>query len=52
MQTPDCGYTLEYEIRIKDVLTGTYTPVPTFIQQLGFLSFDVFTDVPTDIGVY
>lgn len=52
VQTPDCGYLLEYEIRIKDVLTGTYTPVPAFISQPGFLSFDVFTDVPTDIGVY
>ena len=52
MQTPDCGYTLDYEIRIKDEATDTYTPLPVWLSLVGFLSFDVFTDNPTDLGIY
>jgi len=51
-QTPACGYTLEYEYMLKDEETGEYIPLPDWIQVVGHLSFDVFTDNPENLGKY
>jgi hypothetical protein len=31
IQTPDCGYTLEYQVRRYDPITITYTSLPPMI---------------------
>ena len=50
--TPECGYTLEYEIRLKDVATGLYSPLPAWLQNTADLDFEVQTDDPLNVGVY
>jgi len=52
VQTPDCGYTLDYTIQIKDTNSNTYTPLPDWLTIVGFLSFDAFTNDPTNVGLY
>jgi len=52
VQTPLCGYDLEYEYRIKNIEKGTYTPLPSWLKQVSHLSFDVFTMDPTSLGKY
>lgn len=51
--TPDCGYTLEYQIQLKDLITGVYSPLPAaFLTNTNDLDFSVFTFDPTVIGNY
>ena len=50
--TPLCGYTLEYQIQIKDLATGTYTPLPAWLSNTGNLDFSVYTDDPANVGDY
>jgi len=52
VQTPDCGYTLNYVIKIKQKLDNSYTPLPSWLTVTGFLSFQVFTNDPTTLGLY
>ena len=52
MQQPDCGYTLEYVIEVKDTILNTYSPLPSFIQYDGSLGFDVFSKDETIQGDY
>ena len=50
--TPACGYNLEYKIRIKDMATGIYSPLPPFIENFSDLNFKVETDDPANVGTY
>ena len=50
--TPACGYTLDYQIRIKDMATGAYSPLPPVIDNYSDLNFVVETDDPSYVGTY
>ena len=50
--TPACGYLLNYQVRIKDPITGVYTPLPPFIDNYSDLNFKVETDDPVYVGDY
>lgn len=50
--TPVCGHPLEYQIRIKDLLTGLYSPLSSFIDNPNDLDFSVFTDDPSSQATY
>ena len=50
--TPLCGYDLDYLIQIKDLNTGTYAPLPSFLLNLADLDFSVQTDDPSNVGEY
>ena len=52
IQVPDCGYTLLYDVQIKDTLTNTYSPLPAWILNPTDLSWEVFTDDPNNTGIY
>ena len=49
---PACGYTLDYQIRVKDPLTGSYSPLPSFIKYKGGFDFIVETNDPANVGNY
>ena len=50
--TPTCGYDLDYLIQIKDLTTGVYTPLPSWISNVADLDFSVQTDDPSNVGEY
>lgn len=50
--TPNCGYTIEYVVKLKNMVTGAYTPLPAWIVNSSNLAFSVQTNNPFDIGVY
>ena len=50
--TPLCGYNLDYQIQIKDLNTGTYTPLPSFLLNPADFNFSVQTDDPSNVGEY
>ena len=50
--TPMCGYTLEYQIRIKDPVTSNYSPLPAWLQNTNDLDFSVQTDDPLNEAQY
>jgi len=52
VQSPDCGYTLDYTIKIKNTIDNTYTPLPNWLEIVGFLSFSVFTSDSKALGLY
>ena len=37
---------------MKDLESGTYSPLPDFISIIGYLSFDVFTNDVNNRGIY
>ena len=50
--TPLCGYTLDYRIQIKDLDTGVYTPLPSWLANVANLDFSVYSDDPSTVAVY
>ena len=52
MQSPDCGYTLDYSIQIKNTIDNQYTPLPVWLEVVGFLSFSVFSNDAKTLGLY
>ena len=50
--TPLCDYDLDYLIQIKDLTTGVYTPLPSWISNVVDLDFSVQTDDPSNVGEY
>lgn len=51
VQIPDCGYSLNYTTQIKKH-DDSYMPLPSWLTVTGFLSFGVFTNDPTTLGIY
>jgi hypothetical protein len=51
VQTPDCGYNLTYTIQIKEG-NNSYTPLPSWLTVKDFLSFSVFSNDTTILGMY
>ena len=52
-QIPNCGYTLEYSIKLKDMNTGAYEPLPAWIVvNTSSLAFSVQTNEPAKVGIY
>ena len=50
--TPLCGYTLDYLIQVKDVATGQYSPLPSWLSNVSDLDFSVQTDDPSNVSTY
>ena len=50
--TPACGYELEYAIKLKNVVTGVYAPLPDWIINTGGLTFSVQTNDPVNVAMY
>ena len=42
--TPLCGYSLDYQIQIKDDTTGAYSPLPAWLVNGADLDFSVQTE--------
>ena len=50
--TPACGYNLMYEIKLKNIFTGVYRPLPSWLVNTGDLAFSVQTNDSDNVGVY
>ena len=51
VQTPACGYTLDYTFWIKDSSTGVYSALPSFISHSD-KTFTVASTSPSDVTNY
>ena len=49
--TPNCGYTVEYVIKLKS-MTGVYYPLPTWIVNTSNLDFSLQTNDPANVSIY